>query len=172
MKKMSLYGLALALVLCMTFSTVAHAAEVETYKGEEVVANLGDVIITYSPCDEHDAEVRPASETNPVEDNYNGVWLDNGTHYGKELVVHNTHKGRIGMTISVESNSNGSYAQINITNPKGLPLLRVLTVRPNTPKSQREFIIENGLKGDYTLHYTARSEGGMRLNCWTYKWYD
>ena len=162
----------LSLMLCLNLSTVAYAAEADMYKGEEVVANLGDIIITYSPLDENDDGITPMSETNPVEDNYNGVWLDDGTHYGNELVVRNTHTGRIGMTISVESNSNDSYAQINITNPKGLPLLKVLTVRPNTPKSQREFIIENGLKGNYTLHYTARSEGGMRLNCWTYKWYD
>lgn len=125
MKKISLCGLVLVLMLCLVFPTAAYATEVDTYKGEEVVANLGDIIITFSPFDETSDGVTPMSETNPVEDNYNGVWLDDGTHYGKELVVRNTHEGRIGMTISVESNSNGSYAQINITNPRGLPLLKV-----------------------------------------------
>ena len=83
MKKIGLFGFVLALMLCLVFPTAAYAADVDKYRGEEVIANLGDVIITYSPSDETNSGIIPMSETNPVEDNYNGVWLDNGTHYGK-----------------------------------------------------------------------------------------
>ena len=62
-----------------------------------------------------------------------------------------------------------------VTTPSdGTVLTPVPFIGPNTPKSSREYILNNAQVGYYTIHYTASTSNnkGMRINCWTYKWYD
>lgn len=128
---------------------------------------------TVSAASIKENDIAPVSAYNPVENNYNNVWLNkSGTG---SFRVYNTTKGKIGFTFQVESDYSGAWATMYVTNPSGGTVLTPVSfIGPNTPKSSREYILKNAQVGYYTIHYTASTSNnkGMRINCWTYKWYD
>ena len=98
---------------------------------------------------------------------YGNVWLNKGSYIGKSFSVSNTHTGKTGVTLKLESTSTDSWAQVYLTNPKGQTVLT--TVKLDNNRKEAKFTLTNAVKGTYKINYIGTAgKNGMRLMCWMY----
>ncbi len=142
---MKFMSLALALLLlCTSYPIVVHATEVS-----EDVSFL--------------AEAYDTSDINPRAMTYESVWLNSGAT--GSFKVHTEIKGKTYFTLRIESVSNNSWCNLRIQRPDGTYCFgKVLSLNPG--HTEEVVYILAGIPGDYTIHYEAGTDQGMRIMCW------
>lgn len=161
------------LALCMTFgitTTTAFAAEEDASKSstsiaipvnESIIYQDEDVVITCVNETEQKSLMSAKATT------YESVWL-NSSDSGS-FVVNTQNSGTIGVTLKVESSSNSSFAYLSIQKPNGSYFKENVYVSPTTNNGNGGvYKMYFASSGNYTIHYVAYTDVGMRIMCWLY----
>ncbi len=162
MKKFTLSLLTvLSLVVSLVTPTMASEKENSAFDlPEDAVILYQDenAVMYQSKTEAADTE---RSMRTPVD--YESEWVDRNA--SGDFPIYNSRSGEMGVTWKVESSSNASHARIWMTLPGGLPFL---STRYIYPSNGDVYFRTNGVVGQYTVHYFAYTDVGMRIMCWMY----
>ena len=158
--------LALAIMLCLSFSSFAYATESGPKFGDIVYEDEYIVVLFGNP-DSPDTPISAEAVAMTRGSDYASIWVSSSS--SGNFSINNTHSGTVGITLKVESTSNSSWAYLSVQKPDGSYFKNNIYVDPTTGGGagwQGTMLFAS--TGTYKIHYTAYTSVGMRIMCWMY----